>query len=171
MKKLTKLFTIIFVNAICIYTTHAQCSGWTNLQLERDTFLNIIYGNATTPEIDKLGRPYIYLATTTGGIKVFDVSTPGEQTLVNTIDTSLLGGLSAINLRQDSVYLYASLGNIWSGSTDEAGLAIIDISTPSNPLVMDVYAYPGSVGGAGALHGRDSSLGSQRNPALVVHPR
>lgn len=145
-----KKYCVIIVFLLSCNTLTAQCNNWSPFQLVKDTFANPIFGNYLTSECDKLSRPYVYVAAKDGGIKVYDISLPGNMILATTISTSMFGNVDAINIIQDSVYLYVTLGDIWN-TNEEAGLAIIDVSNPLLPVVLDYYLHPLSQGGAAAV--------------------
>jgi len=145
--KIAHLFILILLTSTI---SHSQCVNYNALQLDHELFNNPALGNATTPERDKTDKPYIYLASTNAGIKVLDISLSGVTSLNNTITNIQLGGLSVINLIQHGVYLYATLGDIWS-TNEESGLAIIDVTDPTSPIVLDFYSLSGTSGGAGAV--------------------
>ena len=127
----------------------AQCSGWGTFTALTDTFYNPAFGNGITPERDRLSRPYVYLAAKASGIKIFDISGP-NPTQTAAVTFADLGNADAINLHQDSIWLYVTLGDIWN-TTQESGMAIVDVSDPTSPVVLDVYDHPNSTGGAGAV--------------------
>ncbi len=145
-----KKYLVIIILFLCPNFMIAQCNNWSPFQLVKDTFPNPIFGNYLTPECDKLSRPYVYVAAKDGGIKVYDISLPGNMILATTISTSLFGNVDAINIIQDSVYLYVTLGDIWN-TNEEAGLAIVDVSNPLSPVVLDYYLHPLAPGGAAAV--------------------
>lgn len=89
-----------------------------------------------TPLIDRLGRPYVYLAAKELGLVTFDISNTINPAPVDTIPASSLGGLKATGITQDSIYLFISLGD-FQGAGQSAGLAIYDISNPVSPLLLD----------------------------------
>ena len=145
-----KIFYFIFFNSLIISSSFSQCTDWTNFQTLRDTFTNPAFGNATTPERDRTGKPYVYLACTNVGLKIYDISIPETSILIHTIKSESLENHSVINLVQDGIYLFATLGDIWS-SNESSGLAIIDVSIPDSPVILDTYFLPDSQGGAGAV--------------------
>lgn len=148
---------------------NAQCSGWNNFQTTDSVFTNIAFGIATSPEADRLHRPYTYLAMVAGGVKVFDNNAAGNPVLYSTISKASLGNLDAINLYQDSIWLYVCLGNIWD-TTQMAGLAIVDVSNPAIPNVLDVYVHTGLKGGAGAVSvkGNYAYLAANQNGLVIL---
>ncbi|MBL7765581.1 MAG: T9SS type A sorting domain-containing protein [Chitinophagaceae bacterium] len=150
--------------------SYAQCPGWTSLLPTDSLFTNPAFGIATSPELDKLNRPYTYLATVSGGVKIYDQNTSGTPALMASVPKSSLGNLDAINLFQDSIWLYVVLGNIWNTS-EMAGLAIINVSNPSAPVVTDVYTHPGLTGGAGAVitRGVYAYLAANQNGLIILN--
>lgn len=128
----------------------AQCNAWANLVLEADTFSNPAFGNNLSPEIDRLNRPYIYAAQKDGGLKIYEIVTGSGLTHISSVPVSSLNNLDVISLFQDSIYLYATLGDIWN-TNQTAGLAIINVSDPLNPVVSDYYAHAGSNTGAACV--------------------
>lgn len=88
-----------------------------------------------TPLIDRMGRPYVYMATKQLGVVVFDVSEPMDPLPVDTVSVAALGGLRATGLTQREQTLYVSLGE-FTGVTERAGLAILDVSQPQNPQMI-----------------------------------
>ncbi|MBP8725365.1 MAG: hypothetical protein KBF37_03495 [Saprospiraceae bacterium] len=115
-----------------------------------------------TPLIDRMGRPYVYMATKQLGVVVFDVSEPMDPFPVDTLTVAAMGGLRATGLAQRDQTLFVSLGE-FTGVTERAGLAILDVSQPENPqmisrwdsaafdrgsstvIVQDEFAYLGAM--------------------------
>lgn len=169
MKKINLLIILVTMLTTTQKIIQAQCTAWTNLQATDSIFTNPAFGNATTPEADKLHRPYDYLATVAGGVKVYNNNASGSPYTVSTIPKTSLGNLDAINLFQDSIWLYVCLGNIWNTS-ERAGIAIIDVSNPLIPNVLDVYIYPGLTGGSGAIVVKDNYayLAANKNGLIIL---
>lgn len=88
-----------------------------------------------TPLFDRMNRPYIYLATKELGLVTFDISNTSNPIAIDTIPVSALGNLKATGIAQDSIYLYISLGDFQN--TQNAGLAIYDITKPGMPILLD----------------------------------
>jgi len=165
-----KTYLLIFIPLLFFSKQiKAQCSGWNSFQTTDSVFTNPAFGIATSPEADRLHRPYTYLAMVAGGVKVFDNNAAGNPILFSTISKASLGNLDAINLYQDSIWLYVCLGNIWD-TTQMAGLAIVDVSNPALPNVLDVYIHPGLKGGAGAVSvkGNYAYLAANQNGLVIL---
>lgn len=162
---------LIFISFfVSIKAATAQCVGWKPIQTLDSIFSNPAFGNATTPEADRLHRPYIYLAMVSGGVKIYRNNANGMPDIVATIPKTTLGNLDAINLLQDSIWLYVCLGNIWNSSSQMAGLAIVDVSNPLSPSVLDVYIHAGMGGGAGsvAIKGNYAYLAANQNGLVIL---
>lgn len=89
-----------------------------------------------TPLIDRLGRPYVYLATKELGLVTFDISDKSHPFPADTIPVAQLGNLKATGVSQAGTTLFISLGD-FQGAGEKAGLAIFDFSNPLKPLLLD----------------------------------
>lgn len=170
MNKKIVLFLICAAGInIIINSLQAQCTDWKQLQVIDSIFTNPFFGISTTPEADKLNRPIEYVASVSGGLKIYNNNDAGNPILLSTIPKSNLGNLDVINLYQDSIWLYVCLGNIWD-TTEMAGLAIIDVTNPSSPQIMDYYIYPGLTGGSGAvaIQGPYAYLAANKNGLIIL---
>lgn len=155
--KILVLFFVVWISFFGSWNNaFSQCNGWTNFNVSETVYNNIVFGIATSPEADKLDRTYDYVASIAGGIRVFKRDGSIAPPVVATVPTTQLNNLFAINLYQDSIWLYAALGDIWDTTAQMAGLAIINVTDPENPVVTDVYTHPGMPLGAGAVIVRDN---------------
>jgi hypothetical protein len=125
---------LIFISLVASKNCHAQA---------HDTIIFSKLGNFNftwtysgyTPLFDRLNRPFIYLASKELGLVTFDISNTLNPFPIDTISVSALGNLKATGVTQDSIYLYISLGDFQS--TQNAGLAIYDITNPVAPVLLD----------------------------------
>lgn len=90
-----------------------------------------------TPLIDRMGRPYVYLATKEDGLVTFDVSNPLNPQPALTTPNTFFGNIKVSAVAQDSNYLFVGLGDFESGET--SGLAILNISNPLAPVLVDQW--------------------------------
>lgn len=95
--------------------------------------------SAYTSVFNKNDAPYIYSACRELGIVTFDISDINDPIPVDTIGTASLNGLLPTNLKQTGNYLYCSLGGYDGFFPQKPGLAILDLSNPSNPEVTDIW--------------------------------
>jgi hypothetical protein len=98
---------------------------------------NLLY-SGYTPLIDRLNRPYVYLATKELGVVTFDISNTFSPVPVDTISKATLNNLKASAVAQDSNFLFISLGD-FEGAGENAGLAIFNISNPASPVIVDKW--------------------------------
>lgn len=87
---------------------------------------------------DQLGRPFFYVASKEGGLRIYNISSPNAPELIQEITVSELQGQEVMNLCQSGSFLYLALGNFFGGS-NPPGMAVVDISDPENAVVRDVW--------------------------------
>lgn len=98
---------------------------------------------------------YIYVGATNHGVKVIDVSDMNNPQLIKTITMTQLGGVKPGPL--------FAMGNVLVVTTpkDTEGIATVDISDPTNPIVLD-FDNPSSRGSyIGGFYG---------NHAVLINP-
>ena len=99
MNKKIVLFLICAAGIdIIINSLQAQCTHWKLRQLIDSIFTNPFFGISITPEADKLNRPFEYVASVSGGLKIYNNNDAGNPILLSTIPKSNLGNLDVINL-------------------------------------------------------------------------
>lgn len=158
------LFLLIFVNL----PAPAQSCGMLDLQHQVD--ISHICGNNTmTMEFDQLGRKYLYVAVKEGGLKIYDISDYLHPSLKFTIPISQMNGLDVMNVNQSGNYLYLSLGNTFFPSPELSGMAIVDVTDPTNPVVTDTWVYNGPVSGGGIVQveGNYAYFGAMGNGLFI----
>ena len=170
-KKISLLFLLSCFFIFLSHRSSAQCHLWTGLQqVQSTTATNWIFGNDVSPERDKLGRPFVYIAAAWGGLWVYDINLPANPVRVATVAPSVYGGDYAIRPYQVGNRLYLVTGNIWANSSEPPGLAIFDISNPASPVFLDHYSQQGGLQGAGVVVVRDdyAYLGSNVNGLTIL---
>ncbi|MEO8067808.1 MAG: hypothetical protein ABI599_08970 [Flavobacteriales bacterium] len=88
--------------------------------------------------IDRNDRPYLYTANIEYGLRVFDITDITAPADILDLWPPAFGGLKPTNLLQENDLLYVSLGG-FQGSTQNAGLAILDVSDPANAILLDQW--------------------------------
>lgn len=118
---------------------------------------------------DSAGRQVLYVAAKEGGLRIYDIA--GESRLLAEIPTARLGALDVMNLSQTGTHLYLALGNHFGGR-QAAGVAIVDVSDPAAPVVVDVWSDAALRGGAGAVAaaGGRVYLGAMRHGLIILTP-
>ncbi len=119
---------------------------------------------------DRGGRPYLYVANKTAGLKIYEISDLANPILAKHIVLSDLANLDVMSLSQQGNYLFLALGNSFN-TTQESGAAIVDVSDPETAFVTDTYSLPGSGGGSGIIvsEGDYAYLGAMGNGILTLN--
>jgi len=92
-------------------------------------------------KFDDQQRPNLYTANVELGIVSYDISDVQNPIPIDTVLPAEFGGLKPTNLWHTGSLLYASLGGI-QGASQDAGLAIIDVSDPTNLSILDQWTDP-----------------------------
>lgn len=118
---------------------------------------------------DRNGRPYLYLAQKEGGLVVLDLSQPGGPKPVADVPIRTLGGLHAMNLVQEGDRLFLALGDLFAAGGSKAGLAIIDISQPTQPRLLSLWTSATALKGSAVVlvSGRYAYLGAMREGVFI----
>src|SRR5687768_2102051 len=118
---------------------------------------------------DQMDRPYLYVANKEGSLKIYYISSISAPQLVGTVHVNLLDTLDVMNLSQTGNYLYLALGNSFT-NPEQGGMAIIDVSDPHTPVVMDFYVVPASASGGGIVkaEGDFAYLGAMKSGLVVL---
>lgn len=95
--------------------------------------------SAYTSVFNKNDAPYLYSACRELGIVTFDITNINTPVPVDTITTASFNGLLPTNLKQTGNYLYCSLGGYDGFFPQKPGLAILDLSNPSSPVITDIW--------------------------------
>ena len=98
---------------------------------------------------DQMQRPYLFLAAKGGGLLVFNDNGDNEPNQVASISIDDLDMLHVMNITQRGNYLYLALGDFFDGlNGSKAGLAIINIESPTNPIIEDIWKSEEVIGGS-----------------------
>lgn len=166
MKIKLLLFVLVMFGALNV---GAQCPGWSPMTLRSEWFSPL--GNETFTKVkrDVLGRPFVYTAQMQGGLEVYNISDSTNLQSIGAILVPDFNGLHPVNLVQDSIFLYATLGNTYS-KNQASGLAIINVVDPNNPVLLDVYTHSGRIGGTAdvKIKGDYAYLGAMKNGLVVL---
>ncbi len=120
---------------------------------------------------DRLGRPFLYIASKEGGLKIFDLSDLAAPAPAAVIPTSEWNGLEVMNLEQYGHYLYLALGNHFPGVQQSPGMAIVDVADPETAFVTGFWISPDfHKGGAGIVkaEGDYAYLGAMDNGLIIL---
>lgn len=162
-KILLGLFLILFGQKIVF----AQSCSTLDFQLQADvpTACSTI---AITMIHDALNRPYLYVANKDGGLNIYDVSNLSAPVFVTNLSTSIYNSLDVMNLTQEGNYLYLALGNHFT-APQSGGMAIVDVTDPTSPIVTDEYMLPGAPSGGGIvqIEGNYAYFGAMQQGLII----
>lgn len=118
---------------------------------------------------DQNDKPYLYVASKEGGLKIYDISNIFSPSLVKTIETSSLGNLHAMNLTQSGNYIFLALGNHFNNS-QSPGMAIVDVNNPLSASVVSVWKFTRNDGGCGIVKVQDNYayLGAMNHGLIIL---
>jgi hypothetical protein len=124
---------------------------------------------ALTSAHDKLNRHFLYVANKESGMTIYNINDIQSPSLVTSVPISQLGGLEVMNLEQGDRYIYLALGNHFS-SSQKAGMAIVDVLDPYDPVVTDLYIHSGSESGGGIVkvEGDFAYLGAMKSGLIIL---
>ncbi len=93
--------------------------------------------NTFTVLEDKLGRDYFYAAIKAGGLQIFNSSDIENSQMIVQLPIWNFDWRHVNNLYQVDTILYLSLGNFLGLGSQLPGMAIVNVSNPEVPVVMD----------------------------------
>lgn len=129
--------------------------------------VTLLWANsAMTPVADVLGRPYLYVASNDSGVRIYE--TAPTLNLIDVLDTNEIF-MVASSLTQRDTLLYVALGGIF-GSSDPTGMVIIDVSDPTNPIVLDEWIAPSGNGtGVIRIQGDYAYVGAMSEGLVILN--
>lgn len=165
-----RIFTkVISMILICVgfQATGQNCSN-ANLQLQSE-IPSICSLMTLATQKDVLNRPFLYVANKEAGLTIYDVSDLANPFFVNGISISLFANLHVMNVSQEGNYLYLALGNHFT-NPQQAGMAIIDVTSPFFPFMTDYYVVTTSASGAGIVKtsGNYAFLGAMQSGLVIL---
>lgn len=101
-------------------------------------FEHILPYSAYSSKMDADGATYLYAACRELGVVVFDILSINYPYPIDTLPVSAFHNLNPTNISQDGRLLYVSLGG-YNLIPQKAGMAIIDVLDPTEPVVLDVW--------------------------------
>jgi len=165
MKKYWLLFFLLNISQKLV---SQDCSSM-NIQLQSDIPSSCSTMVMTMIHDERPGKPFIYIANKEGGLKIYNISNLASPLLIASVPVTGYGSLHVMNLSQDGNFLYLAIGNSFT-NPQQGGMAIIDITDPSVPVVRDFYIVPGSANGAGIVkvEGNYAYLGAMGSGLVIL---
>ena len=153
MKKI--LLCCLLPTVYCQLPTSSFSQSCSSLNIQWQSDLNYHTCGAFPPSTmtmmhDELNRPYLYIANKESGLKIYDISVVATPSLVATVPINLYDSMEVMNLDQEGNYVYLAIGNHFDTLSSQ-GMAIVDVTTPTNPSVTNFWKSPTGKGGAGAV--------------------
>lgn len=96
-----------------------------------------VYENNNRISCVALQGSYAYIGTTCNGAAIIDISDPSNPTLAGTLDLPSSLWTGAVDVEGDYMYISRNKDH---GSVDEPKIAIVDITDPYNPVVVNTVA-------------------------------
>lgn len=167
--------TIKFLSCLILVLTFnqviSQCLTPVNFQtlsvLPANPFPNL-HHDLTAERDTAATKPFLYVAAMERGLVIYNITNISTPTVVSTIVPSVLNNLYVMSLTQAGNYLYLALGDHFSATSQNSGMAIIDISSPATPTVKSVYSFTATSGsGFVAVDGNYAFLAAMQNGILV----
>ncbi|MCC6722827.1 MAG: T9SS type A sorting domain-containing protein [Bacteroidia bacterium] len=167
MKYKILLFTTVISIFFQSFKSFSQCNTYNIAKVSEITSTCSVLPMTMIHDIN--GLNYLYVANKEAGLRIYDISQLTTPVLVKNIPISAMGNMEAMNLTQQGNYLYLALGNHFN-ATQNAGMAIVDVSTPANAVLKDFWELPSSGGGSGIIktEGNYAYLGAMKFGLVVL---
>lgn len=120
---------------------------------------------------DRAGKSYVYGACGELGLSVIDISDPSAPVLDNYMAKGPnFDGLAVTHLQQQNELLYVSIGSFSSIFNVPPGLAIVDVSDPTSPSVVDIWTDTSLTQGTAVvrLRGNHAYLGAMEDGVIAL---
>ncbi|MBI3519983.1 MAG: T9SS type A sorting domain-containing protein [Bacteroidetes bacterium] len=150
---------------------HAQCTQPANLQNQVDIPVQfpLMQHNMTARRDTSPSKPYLYVAGKERGLVIYNISNLASPVLTASILPSAMQNLDVMSITQSGNYLYLALGDFFNANAQHSGMAIVDISTPSSPVLKSTYSYSLNSGaGHVAVDGNYAYVSAMQNGILVL---
>jgi hypothetical protein len=158
------LFFFVF-SLISLSDTFSQCNFQFVSRYDYPPF-----NSPLTNQIDKLGRPYLYVASNEFGLRIFKTNT-GTPVLNNTLDTNDLF-MRVMSVAQYDTLLYVAVGSHFDTATDDSpGMVIVSVSDPENPVILGnwIHSSPGMGTGMIVVEGDYAYVGGMTLGLFILN--
>lgn len=119
--------------------------------------------------IDRNDLPYLYTTGLEYGFRTYDISNPDNPQEVAVYWPADFNGLKPSNLYQADELLYVSLGG-FQGATQNAGLAIFDVTDPANAILLGQWDSTAFTTGSAIVRVQDgyAFLGAMESGIVIL---
>lgn len=162
-----KLLPLLFCVSIYFNANSQSCSSL-NITYQSDIVSTCNFMVVTMLH-DQNNLPYLYIANKEAGLKIYNISAIATPSLVATVPTTLYDTLEVMNVSQNGNYLFLALGNSFT-NPQKGGMAIVDVTIPTAPVVTDFYVVPASNSGGGIVkvEGNYAYFGAMKSGLVVL---
>lgn len=160
---------ILLLVLLCSGRGYAQCSAHPVTLTHQADVAFPLPKQCMSAVHDQAGRSYLYVAGKERGLLIYDVSNIAAPVLVDSIVVNSLDTMELMSVSQDGYYLYLALGNTFIDAS-LPGMAIVDVTAPSAPVLKSVWKYGTQSGGAGIVkvEGNYAYLGAMRRGLMIL---
>lgn len=130
------LLSIIIISH-CIVYTNAQSDTIVFEQISKYEYP--VFNSAFTAIFDKNDLPYVYTASSEYGVNIFDVSDLQNPQLIDQFLPGEFNDLKPMYVEQNGNHIFVAIGSFLGLNPQDAGLAIIDVTDPTNAFISDVW--------------------------------
>lgn len=118
---------------------------------------------------DQLDRPFLYIANKEAGLVIYNISNLSSPTLSASVPITLYDSLDVMSLSQNGNYLYLAIGSHFN-SSQKSGMAVVDVTNPSLPILTDFWSDSTITGGSGVVktEGNYAYLGAMGNGLIIL---
>lgn len=120
--------------------------------------------------IDRNGQPFLYTADVEYGLRIHDISDPSAPLETGALWPPAFGGSKPTNLFQQGDLLYVTTGG-FQGTTQNAGLAVLDVSDPTNASIIGQWDSTAFTHGAAIVRVQDgfAYIGAMQDGLLILN--
>ncbi len=153
------------------HTNFSQCVIPATLtkQGEKAMTTPILNHNMSARRDSSASKPYLYVAAKAQGLQIYNISSLSTPVFAASVAVSALSNLDVNSVTQSGNYLFLALGDIFSKTAQNSGMAIVNITNPNSPTVTSVYSFTATSGtGFVAVEGNYAYLAAMQNGLIVL---
>ncbi|MBK7667463.1 MAG: T9SS type A sorting domain-containing protein [Sphingobacteriaceae bacterium] len=168
-----KQFIPLLASLLFLFTLnlHSQCLIPATLtkQGEKAMTTPILNHNMSARRDSSASKPYLYVAAKAQGLQIYNISSLSLPVFAASVAVSALNNLDVNSVTQSGNYLFLALGDIFSKTAQNSGMAIVNITNPNSPTVTSVYTFSATSGtGFVAVEGSYAYLAAMQNGLIVL---
>lgn len=120
--------------------------------------------------IDRNGQPFLYTADVEYGLRIHDIGDPSAPLETAALWPAAFGGSKPTNLFQQDDLLYVTVGG-FQGTAQNAGLAVLDVSDPTNVSIIGQWDSTAFTHGAAIVRVQDgfAYIGAMQDGLIILN--